>query len=53
MSKITDLHCSVSQGLDRGIIVVIPAKGREVPLAWEFIYMTVLANVGGPRVHKK
>ena len=31
---------SVSQGLDRGIIVVILAKGREVPLAWEFIYMT-------------
>ena len=31
---------SESQGLDRGIIVVILAKGREVPLAWEFIYMT-------------
>ena len=31
---------SVCQGLDGGIIVVILAKGREVPLVWEFIYMT-------------
>ena len=31
---------SESQGLNRGIIVVILAKGREVPLVWEFIYMT-------------
>ena len=31
---------SESQGLNRGIIVVILAKGREVPLAWEFMYMT-------------
>ncbi len=31
---------SVSQGSNGGIIVVILAKGREVPLAWEFIYMT-------------
>ena len=31
---------SESQGLNGGIIVVILAKGREVPLVWEFIYMT-------------
>src|SRR5260221_11840038 len=31
---------SESQGSNRGIIVVILAKGREVPLAWEFMYMT-------------
>jgi len=30
---------SESQG-SNGIIVVILAKGREVPLAWEFMYMT-------------
>src|SRR5260370_40311008 len=29
-----------SQGSNGGIIVVILAKGREVPLAWEFMYMT-------------
>ena len=31
---------SVSQGSNRSTIVVILAKGREVPLVWEFIYMT-------------
>ena len=31
---------SESQGLNGGIIVVILANGREVPLAWEFMYMT-------------
>ena len=31
---------SESQGLNGGIIVVILVKGREVPLVWEFIYMT-------------
>ena len=31
---------SVSQGSNGGIIVVILAKEREVPLVWEFIYMT-------------
>ena len=31
---------SESQGSNGGIIVVILAKGREVPLAWEFMYMT-------------
>jgi len=31
---------SESQGSNRGIIVVILAKGREVPLVWEFMYMT-------------
>jgi len=31
---------SESQGLNGGIIVVILAKGRGVPLAWEFMYMT-------------
>ncbi len=31
---------SESQGSNGGIIVVILAKGREVPLVWEFMYMT-------------
>ena len=29
-----------SQGSNGGIIVVILAKGREVPLVWDFMYMT-------------
>jgi len=31
----------VSLKVQTGIIVVILAKGREVPLVWEFMYMTV------------